>query len=386
MGAPTLIRPEPNLAPTSLTAPSNSPALAAVTAVLAVCIFILDTLTDLEIAADVLYVAIVLMSASFSQRRGIIIVSAGCVALTLFSYVLTYFLTRAEPTGAGLINDGIGLAAILATTYLVLRLKSSEMAMQAARTKVAQIARLTTLGEMTASIAHEINQPLAAIVTNGNACLRWLGHKPPNLGEARQAVERIVDNGDRASNFIERIRGLARGSPTRKDRLDINKPIREIISLTRTEVQQHQILLRTQLSDDLPPVLGDQIQLQQVMLNLILNAIEALASTFDGAREIFISSAKNELGNVLVTVRDSGSGLGAGALDRVFDPFYTTKPNGMGMGLAISRSVVEAHDGQIWAVPNTPHGAIVQFTLPAVQEKRPAPRSSNGRRKRARVS
>ena len=243
--------------------------------------------------------------------------------------------------------------------------------MHSARAQVAHIARVTTLGELTASIAHEVNQPLAAIVTNGNACLRWLAHKPPNLREARQTAERIVDNGNRASNIIERIRELAKRSPTQKERLNINKPIQEIISLTATEIQQNRISLRTQLSDDLPLVLGDQVQLQQVLLNLILNAIEAMSSATEGTREMLISSTNNEFGDVLVTVRDSGCGLEINTLDRLFDAFYTTKRNGMGMGLAISRSIVEAHDGQIWATPNPPHGAIVQFTLPAAGKRDP---------------
>jgi signal transduction histidine kinase len=339
--------------------------LPVLTALLAAGIFILDTVTGLDIAVDVLYVVIVLMSAGFCQRRGIIIVSAGCMALT----VLSFFLTFTPSPSTDVINDGLGLIAIGATTYLVLRIKSAETAMHAARAQIAHIARVTTLGELTASIAHEVNQPLAAIVTNGNACLRWLAHKPPNLQEAKQAVERIVDNGNRASNIIERIRDLAKRSPIQKERLNINKLIHEIISLTATEIQQNRISLHAQLSDDLPLVLGDQIQLQQVLLNLILNAIEAMSSAAEGSREILISSAKNELGDVLVAVHDSGGGLETNTLERLFDAFYTTKPNGMGMGLAISRSIVEAHDGKIWATPNTPRGAIIQFTLPTVRQR-----------------
>jgi C4-dicarboxylate-specific signal transduction histidine kinase len=345
-------------------ATTNAPVLPVATAILAACIFILDTVTGLEIAVDVLYVAIVLMSASFCQRRGIIIVSAGCMALTVLSFFLTFTASR----GSDVINDGIGLVAIGATTYLVLRIKSAETAMHSARAQVAHIARLTTLGELTASIAHEVNQPLAAIVTNGNAAVRWLAHKSPNLQEARQALERIVNNGNRASNIIERIRGLAKRSRIDKERLNINKPIQEIIGLTATEIQQNRISLRTQLSDDLPLVLGDQIQLQQVLLNLILNAIEAMNSAAEGSREMLISSAENESGDVLVTVRDTGTGLEANTLVRLFDAFYTTKPHGLGMGLAISRSIVEAHEGQIWAIPNTPRGATIQFTLPSVRE------------------
>jgi C4-dicarboxylate-specific signal transduction histidine kinase len=235
---------------------------------------------------------------------------------------------------------------------------------------------VTTLGELTASIAHEVNQPLAAIVTNGNACLRWLAHKPPNLPEAKQAVERIVENGNRASNIIERIRDLAKRSSMQKERLNINEPIQEIISLTTTEIQQNRISLHTQLSDNLPFVLGDRVQLQQVLLNLILNAIEAMSSATEGSRDMLISTAENGSGNIIVTVRDSGCGLETNTLARLFDAFYTTKRNGMGMGLAISRSIVEAHDGQIWAMPNTSHGAIFQFTLPTVRQRDPRPEAA----------
>jgi signal transduction histidine kinase len=349
----------------NLRAIANAPILPTVTTLLAVGIFILDTATGLEIAVDVLYVAVVLMSAGFCQRRGIIVVSAGCMALT----VLSFFLTFTPSPSADIINDGLGLVAIGATTYLVLRIKSAETAMHAARAQVAHIARVTTLGELTVSIAHEVNQPLAAIVTNGNACMRWLGHEPPNLREAKQAVERIVNNGNRASDVIERIRDFSKRSPIHNERLNINKLIYETISLTTAEIQQNRISLRTQFSDDLPLVEGDRIQLQQLLLNLILNAIEAMGSTTEGSREVLISTAENESGDALVAVRDSGGGLEADALDRLFDAFYTTKPNGMGMGLAISRSIVEAHDGRIWAMPNAPRGATFQFTLPTVRER-----------------
>jgi signal transduction histidine kinase len=353
----------------SFWATTNASILPIVTAALAIGIFILDTFTGLAIAVDVLYVAIVLMSASFCQRRGIIIVSAACVALTVLSFFLTFTFTDSPSTDV--INDGLGLVAIGATTYLVLRIKSADTAMHAARAQIAHIARVTTLGELTASIAHEVNQPLAAIVTNGNACLRWLAHKPPNLPEAKQAVERIVENGNRASNIIERIRDLAKRSSMQKERLNINEPIHEIISLTITEIQQNRISLHTELSGNLPLVLGDRVQLQQVLLNLILNAIEAMSSATEGARDLSISTAENGSGDIIVTVRDSGSGLETNTLARLFDAFYTTKRNGMGMGLAISRSIVEAHDGQIWAAPNAPRGAILQFTLPTLRDREP---------------
>jgi signal transduction histidine kinase len=335
--------------------------LPVVTGALAVGIFILDTVTDLEIAVDVLYVIVVLLSASFCRRRGILLVSAGCMGLT----VLSHFVT---PTGLpmiGLINDGLGLVAILAATYLVLKMKSTEVAMHAARAQLAHVSRMTTLGELTALIAHEINQPLAAIVTNGNACLRWLAHKSPNLPEAGQAAQRIVESGERASRVIVRIRDFAKRSHHEKEWLDIDEAIREIVALTAAEIQQNRISLRTRLADDLPPVLGHRIEIEQVVLNLILNAVESVAAGAEGPRDILVSAAKDASGNVRVAVSDSGRGLEGKEGERLFEPFYTTKPEGMGMGLAISRSIVEAHGGRIWATPNAPRGAVVQLTLPA---------------------
>ena len=339
------------------------------TGALAAGIFVLDTVTNFEIAVDVLYVAVVLLSVGFYQLRGILLVSAGCMGLT----VLSHFISPTPSPLTGLINDGLGLVAIAATTYLVIRMKSTEAAMQTARAQLAQISRVTTLGELTVLIAHEINQPLAAIVTNGNACLRWLQHKPPNLPEARQAVERIVDGGERASQVIIRIRDFARRSHHQKEWLDVNKAIREIVGLTAAEIQQNRITLRTRLSDDLPLVLGDRVELQQVVLNLILNAIESVASNKEGAREVVVATTMDESGAAHVSVRDSGGGLNAEAAGQLFEPFFTTKSGGMGMGLTISRSIVEAHGGRIWAEPVVPRGANIEFTLPAEHEgtKRP---------------
>jgi PAS domain S-box-containing protein len=230
---------------------------------------------------------------------------------------------------------------------------------------LAHVTRVTTMGELTASLAHEINQPIAATVTNASACLRWLAAQPPDLEEARQALGRIVKDGSRAGEVIARIRALVKKSPPQQDRLDINETIQEIILLTDTEVRRNSISLQTQLSTDLPPILGDRIQLQQVILNLIKNAVEAMSAVSDAPRELLVSSGKDESKGVLVAVRDSGPGLDPDALAHLFDTFYTKKPDGMGMGLAISRSIIETHGGRLWATPNEPHGAVFQFTLPA---------------------
>ena len=255
--------------------------------------------------------------------------------------------------------------AILETNNDITERKRAEEALQKSQAELAHVTRVTTLGELTASIAHEVNQPLAAVVTNGNACLRWLARQPPNLLEAQQAVERIIKDGHRASEVIGRIRTLVKKAPQRKDRVDINDIIYEVVALAQSELQRNRVSLVTQVSDGLPLVLGDRIQLQQVILNLILNGIEAMSRSKEEPRELVINAGKDDSNGLLVAVRDSGIGLESANLEQLFDAFYTTKPDGMGMGLAISRSIIEAHGGRLWATANSPHGAVFQFTLPA---------------------
>jgi C4-dicarboxylate-specific signal transduction histidine kinase len=240
--------------------------------------------------------------------------------------------------------------------------KRSKEALDNAHAELAHVSRVATLGEMSASIAHEINQPLAAVVNNANACLRWL--ESQNLEAARQSASRIIADGHRAGEIISRIRALANKAPPQKDWLDLNEAILEVIALARSEVHGNRVTLETQLSDDVPRIMGDRIQLQQVILNLINNAIEAMSEADDGPRELRVSSAKGELQGVQVSVRDSGPGLDPDNLDRLFHAFYTTKPQGMGLGLAISRSIIEAHGGRLWATANESRGAVFQFTLP----------------------
>ena len=248
--------------------------------------------------------------------------------------------------------------------------KRTEEALHEAQAGLAHVTRVAMLGEMTASIAHEINQPLAAVVNNASACLRWLAAQ--NLEEARQSAALVVADGHRAGEIIARIRALAKKAPPQKDWLDINETIREVIALARSEVQRNSVALETQLSDDVhcvPLILADRIQLQQVILNLIINAIEAMSGAGDGPRELLVRSGTDESQRVLVAVRDSGPGLEPQSLDRLFDAFYTTKPHGMGMGLAISRSIIEAHGGRLWATANDGRGATFQFTLPTGGEQ-----------------
>jgi C4-dicarboxylate-specific signal transduction histidine kinase len=237
--------------------------------------------------------------------------------------------------------------------------------LQKVQTELAHVTRVMTVGELTASIAHEVNQPLAAIVTNGNACLRWLGGVKPNFLEARQAVERIIKDSYRASEVISRIRTLVKKAPPRNDRVDLNEVILEVLALAQNQARRSRVELKRELADNLPAVNGDRVQLQQVILNLVVNGMESIATSRNGERELSISTGKDESNNLVVAVRDSGHGLDAANLERVFDAFFTTKPEGMGMGLAISRTIIESHGGRLWATSNSPHGAVFQFTLPA---------------------
>jgi PAS domain S-box-containing protein len=232
--------------------------------------------------------------------------------------------------------------------------------------------RVATIGQLSASIAHEVNQPIAAVVTNAHTALRWLEAQLPNLDKARQAIGRIVENGNRASEVIGGIRSLIRKEPPRRDRLEMNETIMEVVALTRGEVLKNQVSVRTRLGAGLRPVQGDRVQLQQVLLNLIVNAAEAMTGADEGRRELLISTGEAESEGVLVAVADSGPGLGPASSERLFDAFYTTKSSGLGMGLPICRSIIEAHGGRLWASANVPRGAVFQFTVPAHLEENAA--------------
>ena len=233
-----------------------------------------------------------------------------------------------------------------------------------AQTQLAHFNRVATMGELSASIAHEVMQPIAATVTNAQAALRFLNAQPPNLEEAREALGATVKAGDRSTDVIGRIRALVKKAPPRKDALEINGAILEIIALTRGEILKNGVSVQTQLAEGLPLIQGDRVRLQQVILNLIINAVEAMSAVSEGARELLISTGKDASGGVLVTVRDSGPGLNPESFARLFDAFYTTKPGGMGMGLSICRSIVEAHGGRIWASRTAGPGTALQCTLP----------------------
>jgi C4-dicarboxylate-specific signal transduction histidine kinase len=262
---------------------------------------------------------------------------------------LTPDTTETLASGADLIAQGI-------------ERKRAQEALQMTQAELARVSRLTTMGELAASIAHEVNQPLTAVTNNSNACLRLLaaGNLKPEV--LRRALEEIVADGSRASAVVARIRGFINKAPGEKNQLDINEVIQEALALTGRELLENRVLVECQLTKALPLVLADRVQLQQVLLNLIMNGIEAMIAVTQ-PRSLWLETRVDESGDILVAVRDSGTGLGSEA-NRVFTPFFTTKAHGMGMGLSISQSLVENHGGRLWAMPNSPIGAVFSFTLP----------------------
>jgi PAS domain S-box-containing protein len=244
--------------------------------------------------------------------------------------------------------------------------RESERRYRDAQMELAHANRVAVIGQLTASIAHEVSQPNTAVVASAQAALRWLDRQPPELDQAHQALVRVVQNGIRASEVIERIRDLIKKKPPRKDRLDINGILREVVELTRAEAATNCVSVQSEFSERLPTVVGDRVELQQVVVNLILNAIEAMSRTTEIPRELLIRTAKAGSEDVLVAVVDSGPGLPPASLERLFEPFYTTKADGLGIGLSICRSIIEAHGGRLWASANEPRGTVFQFTVPTL--------------------
>jgi PAS domain S-box-containing protein len=236
-----------------------------------------------------------------------------------------------------------------------------------ARADLARVNRVTTMGELTASLAHEVNQPIAAALTNANTCLRWLTRDHPDLNEAREAASRIVKDATRAADIISRVRLFYKKGTPQRELVDVNEVIREMIVLLRSEAMRHNISVRTELAPELPQVTGDRVQLQQVMMNLMINSVDAMKDV-EGTRELAIKSQQAENEQVLVSVSDTGVGLPPQQADQIFNAFFTTKPHGTGMGLSISRSIVESHDGRLWAAENSPRGTSFYFTLPTKAE------------------
>jgi signal transduction histidine kinase len=247
----------------------------------------------------------------------------------------------------------------------IMRAQRAEASLQTVQAELTRVSRVTTLGQLTASIAHEVTQPIASSRNNARAALNFLDRQPPDLGEVKEALKCVLADADRAGDIVDRIRDHFKKAPPRKGRFDLNKAINEVIALAESAITTNGVSVRTRLAEAPLPVQGDHVQLQQVVLNLILNAVEAMSTVEAGPRELLISTEQTQTGGVLVFVRDSGPGIDPDHVDRVFEAFYTTKSSGVGMGLAICRSIIEAHGGRLWATRCEPRGALFQFTIPA---------------------
>jgi C4-dicarboxylate-specific signal transduction histidine kinase len=300
----------------------------------------------------------------------------------LFSIALSalafdrFFLWRDVPqsTEATILRFTVFLAAALLIAVLMeikRRVEESrnraEEELRGARADLAHVNRATAMGELTASLAHEVNQPIAAAVTDANTCLRWLSRDQPDLGEAREAASRVVKDAIRASEIITRVRSLYKKGRAQRELVDMNEVIREMVVLLRSQAARYSVSIRTELSEDLPHIMGDRIQLQQVLMNLMINSIEAM-NNIEGPRDLIVTSLRAGDEKLLVSVIDTGTGLPPQQLDQIFNAFFTTKRDGTGMGLRISRTIVESHGGLLWATGNPPRGASFHFTLPRNSE------------------
>lgn len=336
-------------------------------ALLMAAIFIADTFTRLEIAAAVFYVVAILAGLGFLPRRGVIALAAICILLTIVSLFLTPGNHGLRELGV--INALISISAIAITAYLALRRAAAEDAAFEMRTQLVRMARIRSLGGLTASIAHEINQPLAAIAASGSACQRWLEHDPPNIDRALRALGRLVGDVNRASAVVARIRGQVRNAEPRRAPVQLAEVVQEVMVLAQGELDRHEIHLFEQIQEDLPAVLADRVQLEQVVVNLVLNAVEAMREMPGGGRRLVLSLDRTADEMVRLTLADSGPGLSPQAREKLFDTFWTTKPDGTGLGLTISRDIIESHGGRLWAEPGRPGGAVFCFTLPVVHQE-----------------
>jgi signal transduction histidine kinase len=311
-----------------------------------------DALTGAMASAAAAARAQELRSAALAGLGGL-----GLVGLAFWAVVAAAQARRAALGRAAAAAQALGAAEAEA--------RESERRLNEMQMELARANRVATMGQLTASIAHEVKQPIAAAFTNAQAAQRWLAAQPPNVEKVQQALGRIARDATRAGDVIGRIRTLIEKAPPQKAALEINEVIRDVIALLHGEAVRHRISVRARLAEGMPHVQGDRVQLQQVVLNLIINAIEAMRDVGDGARDLLISTEQAAAGGVLVAVRDSGPGLDPAGLERLFEAFYTTKSGGLGMGLSICRSIIEAHGGRLWAEANEPRGAIFQFTVPA---------------------
>jgi C4-dicarboxylate-specific signal transduction histidine kinase len=261
-------------------------------------------------------------------------------------------------------RDQTGQLEFIGAIQDVTQRRLSEEALAKAQSELAHVARVSSLGALTASIAHEVNQPLSGIITNAGTCLRMLAADPPNVAGARETARRTIRDGNRASDVVTRLRALFARKSTAIESVDLNEAAREVIALSRDELRRAQVTPRAELADDLPPVMGDRVQLQQVILNLLRNASDAMSGVDDRARQLVIRTERDDGGHVRLTVRDTGVGLDPRTAARLFEAFYTTKSSGMGIGLSVSRSIIESHRGRLWAAANDGPGATFAFSIP----------------------
>lgn len=336
--------------------------LATVTCLLVIVIVLLSLWGNLLSAALISIIAVACLDYYFTPPRYSLQISDpfDSIALVLFlttSAVITVLVSRVRRRTAALTLTTTQLQRQIAE-----HMQTQEFLQQTQ--ELARVNRVMLMGEMTASIAHEVNQPLTGIVANAGTCLRYLAAEIPDLEEVRQYLGFIVRDGKRAAEVIGRIRALVRRVPERRDHVDLNESVLEVIALTQNELQRNPVDLQTHLASGLPLVPADRVQLQQVILNLIVNALEAMHEVNDRPRVLVVTTGENDAEELFVEVRDSGPGLGQADAGRLFRSFYTTKTEGMGMGLSISRMIVESHGGRLWATANAPHGAVFCFTLP----------------------
>lgn len=323
-------------------------------------IFIADTLTNYEIAVAVFYVAPVLISAEFLGKVGVLGISCLCACLALGSFMLP----REGIYQAGTINCVLSICAIAATAYLALQRSSALLAEHEAKAQLTRLSRVNTLGEMATSIAHEVNQPLTGIVSSAGACRNWLAIDPPNIAKAQQALERMIGDANRASGIVDRVRNLSKRGAPKVEWINADTLVTEVIALCRRELDRSAVSVIREPDVGPTQVFADAVQIQQVLINLILNALEAMSGSGGRGRNVFIAVALQPGNMVLFTVGDTGHGVAPHLIEHMFDPFYSTKDAGIGMGLAISRSIVESHTGRIWAEPDPQGGAKFYFSLP----------------------
>jgi len=322
-------------------------------------IFTADTTTHYEVAAAVFYAVVVLIAARVLRGRALWWLAASCIGLTVFSFALTGH----GDLQAGLVNLAISMTAIIMVAWLVSKMEAARDAAHAAQAQLMRLARVKRLDGLTTAIAHEVNQPLAAIVTSGHACQRWLGQDPPKLAKAELALNRILADAARASQIVTRVRSLSRGEPVQAAAFDFNAAVMDVVALSTDELERHGIELALELAENLPPAFADPVQIGQVIGNLVLNAIEAMAAK-PGKAHVLRVGSRLKADRILLTVADSGTGIPAAIQDHLFDAFWTTKPDGIGVGLSISRTMIEANGGQIWAEPARGGGAVFNISVP----------------------